>query len=104
MLKQDWVKEQREEINKENPSIEENILMELLTIIESCLIQTKSNFEIDNDKSVKSCYKKMEDFARKNQVSGCYCFNEEQTKELVKEYLNIEEVEETEIINLSDFI
>lgn len=104
MLKEEWLKEQKEEINKENPSVEETILIFLLKIIEECLSQTKSNFEIDNDKTVKNCYKEMEKYARKNQVSGCYCFSEEQTKEFVKNYFNIVEIEENKIINLSDFI
>ena len=104
MLKEEWLKEQKQEINKENPSVEENILIVLLKIIEECLSQTKSNFEIDNDKTVKNCYKKMEDYARENQVSGCYCFSEEQTKEFVKNHFNIVEIEENKIINLSDFI
>ena len=104
MLKEEWLKEQKEEINKDNPSIVENILIELLKIIEGCLSQTKSNFEIDNEKSVKNCYKAMEKYAKEHQVEGCYCFNEEQTKKIVRDYFGIIEIEESKIFNLSDFL
>ena len=105
MLKNEFIENQRQEIVKDDPKLEDVILNELFKIIEDCLSVAPNDFEIE-DKSVKDCYKKMETYAKENQVNNCYCFSEKQTKQFVNDYFKIPDLKNTKIdfVNLSDFI
>lgn len=99
MLKKDWL-ESEKQLTQNN-----KILSELYKLIEDSLKVTSSEFEIDEKKTVKSCYDEMEDYAEKHQENQCYCFTESETREFVKNYFEIKEQEvKTEFVNLSDFI
>lgn len=105
MLKNEFIENQRQEIVKDDPKPEDVILNELFKIIEDCLSVAPNDFEI-KDKSVEDCYKKMKVYAEKNQISGCFCFSEKQTKQFVNDYFEIPDVKNTKtnFVNLSDFI
>ena len=74
-------------------------------LIEDSLKVTSSEFDIDENKTVKSCYDEMEDYAGSHQENQCYCFTESETRDFIKSYFEIKEQEvKTEFVNLSDFI
>lgn len=53
------------------------------------VLRGNENTEIDDKKSAEECFKKMRDYAKKNQTNGMYYFSTEAAAKFISEYLGI---------------
>ena len=99
MLKSEWLEREKQAIG------EDKRYKAVMQVVESCLQDTSNLLELDDIKSIKDCFNEMEKYAEEHQENGFYYFDEDERKDFVFKYLNIEKQEVSSgFINLSDFL
>lgn len=100
MLKHEFLEMQRQDIETSNNEQYKQLLMAM----EEILKDYPTSIVIDSKLTIEDCFNKMKEEARKKAVSGCYCFGPIETKDFIIKYLGLAEVQQTNFINLEDFM
>lgn len=97
MIKKEFLEKMKQDLQVEN----DMTLNALLEVFENVLSGFDSNIEIEESKSIKDCYSKMEQEASKNKIGNSYCFTPKMTEDFVLDYLNLKK--QTAEVRLEDF-
>lgn len=102
MRKDDFLNMMKQDLVTKN----DKCLNDLLLCFEEVLKPFSSDLEISSEKTIEDCYKKMKDFARKNNVRGVYSFSPNEIRKFILNYFGIKEMEKSsyEFVKLEDFI
>ena len=97
MLKNEFL----EKVNKEALDKNNNYFIAINECFKEILKTYSSDTNIDDNKSIEDCYKKMYEYADSKKVDSCYCFVPTESEKFIREYLGLKEQPK---IRLEDYI